>query len=155
MNKPFVFRFCFLWSLAELAYTMEVNERLDVYSFGVLTLEVLMGRHPGDFISSLTSSSTLSSSSPLSLTSPPPPTTAYGILLKDVLDMRLPSPRNHMAEQVVVVAKLALACLHSSPRSRPTMRQVSVALSKKSPTLQDSFYKVTIGDVFDINYSTS
>ncbi|KAI8013144.1 putative leucine-rich repeat receptor-like protein kinase [Camellia lanceoleosa] len=36
----------------ELAYTMEVNERLDVYSLGVLALEVLMGKHPGNLISS-------------------------------------------------------------------------------------------------------
>ncbi|KAK9930096.1 hypothetical protein M0R45_027153 [Rubus argutus] len=39
----------------ELAYTMEVNEKCDVYSFGVLALETIMGRHPGDLISSLSS----------------------------------------------------------------------------------------------------
>ncbi|XP_042479641.1 MDIS1-interacting receptor like kinase 2-like [Macadamia integrifolia] len=30
----------------ELAYTMKVTRKCDVYSFGVLTLEMLMGRHP-------------------------------------------------------------------------------------------------------------
>ncbi|KAI7984451.1 MDIS1-interacting receptor like kinase 2 [Camellia lanceoleosa] len=100
--------------MSELAYAMEVNEKLDVYSFGVLILEVLMGKHLGDLILALSSS---------------PPTT-YGVLLKDILDMRLPSPGNHVEEEVVLVVKLALAYLHTSPQCRPAMRQISVALSK-------------------------
>ena len=39
---------------------MEVNEKCDVYSFGVLTLEVIMGNHLGDLISFLSSSSSSS-----------------------------------------------------------------------------------------------
>ena len=80
--------FCFV--LAELAYTMAVNEKCDVYSFGVLVLEVIMGKHPGDLISSLSTSPTSSSS------------TAQGILLKDVLDQRVTTPRIQKVEQVVV-----------------------------------------------------
>ncbi|CAL5348620.1 unnamed protein product [Camellia sinensis] len=98
---------------------MEVNERCDVYSFGVLTLEVIMGKHPGDLIYSLSSLSSSSSST----------STAHGILLKDVLDQRLPAPENQVAEQVFVVAKLAFACLQANPLSRPTMRQVAMKLS--------------------------
>ncbi|KAG5560017.1 hypothetical protein RHGRI_003334 [Rhododendron griersonianum] len=86
------------YAALELAYTMEVNEKLDVYSFGVLTLEVVMGRHPGDLISSL-SSSTFDSSPPSS----------YGIFVKNVLDKRLPLPRNQAEEAVVLAIKLALA----------------------------------------------
>ncbi|KAG5234427.1 MDIS1-interacting receptor kinase [Salix suchowensis] len=41
------------YTAPELAYTMKVDEKCDVYSFGVVVLEVLLGRHPGDFISSL------------------------------------------------------------------------------------------------------
>jgi hypothetical protein len=29
---------------------MEVNEKYNVYSFGILTLEILLGKHPGDMI---------------------------------------------------------------------------------------------------------
>ncbi|GJW78587.1 MDIS1-interacting receptor like kinase 2-like protein [Tanacetum coccineum] len=41
----------------EFAYTMKVTEKCDVYSFGVLVLEVIKGEHPGDIVTSLTSSS--------------------------------------------------------------------------------------------------
>ncbi|XP_058201703.1 MDIS1-interacting receptor like kinase 2-like [Rhododendron vialii] len=129
------------YAAPELAYTLEVNEKLDVYSFGVLTLEVIMGRHPGDLISSLSSSS---------LDSPPP--SSYGILLKDILDKRLPLPRNHLAEAVVLAVKLALACLQPSPRCRPTMQQVSVALTKQKSHMQNPFLMITLEQLLiDIN----
>ncbi|CAL5348594.1 unnamed protein product [Camellia sinensis] len=134
----------FGYAAPELAYTMEVNEKCDVYSFGVLALEVIMGKHPGDLISSLSSSSSSSSTS-----------TAQGIFLKDVLDQRLLPPRNQVAEQIVVVAKLAFACLHTTPLSRPTMQQVATILSKQRPTLQNQFYTITLGQLFDINCSSS
>ena len=35
---------------------MIVTEKGDAYSFGVVTLETIMGRHPGDFLSSLSPS---------------------------------------------------------------------------------------------------
>lgn len=53
------FHFFFLM-YAELAYTMVVTEKCDVYSFGVLVLEVLMGKHPGELITNLNSSTSTS-----------------------------------------------------------------------------------------------
>ena len=106
---------------------MEVNEKCDVYSFGVLTLELIMGNHPGDLISFLSSSS-----SSLATTS-----TTHNIQLKDILDQRLKSPRNQVTFKVVLIAKLALACLATNPKSRPTMQEVSKQLSiGKTPTLE-------------------
>ncbi|XP_057503776.1 probable leucine-rich repeat receptor-like protein kinase At1g35710 [Actinidia eriantha] len=124
----------FGYAAPELAYTMAVNEKCDVYSFGVLTLEVIMGKHPGDLISSLSSSASFS----LSLS------TTQGILLKDVLDPRLPPPRNQAAEQLVVIAKIAFACLQSNPLSRPTMHQVAMKLSDRRPFLQNQFNMITL-----------
>ena len=100
---------------------MEVNEKCDVYSFGVLTLELIMGNHPGDLISFLSSSSAMTSTTQL----------------KDILDQCLKSPRNQVALKVVLIAKLALACLATNPKSRPTMQEVSKQLSiGKIPTLE-------------------
>ncbi|KAI8003151.1 putative leucine-rich repeat receptor-like protein kinase [Camellia lanceoleosa] len=128
----------FGYTAPELAYTMEVNERCDVYSFGVLTLEVIMGKHPGDLIYSLSSSSSSSSST----------STAHGILLKDVLDQRLAAPENQVAEQVFMVAKLAFACLQANPLSRPTMRQVAMKLSDdRRSHLQNEFHMITLGQL--------
>ncbi|CAL5417642.1 unnamed protein product [Camellia sinensis] len=128
----------FGYTAPELAYTMEVNERCDVYSFGVLTLEVIMGKHPGDLIYSLSSSSSSSSST----------STTHGILLKDVLDQRLTAPENQVAEQVFVVAKLAFACLQANPLSRPTMRQVAMKLSDdRRSHLQNEFHMITLGQL--------
>ncbi|KAI8002869.1 putative leucine-rich repeat receptor-like protein kinase [Camellia lanceoleosa] len=117
---------------------MEVNERCDVYSFGVLTLEVIMGKHPGDLIYSLSSSSSSSSST----------STAHEILLKDVLDQGLAAPENQVAEQVFVVAKLAFACLQANPLSRPTMRQMAMKLSDdRRSHLQNEFHMITLGQL--------
>nr|DAD29319.1 TPA_asm: hypothetical protein HUJ06_030787 [Nelumbo nucifera] len=122
----------------ELAYTTKVTEKCDVYSFGVLTLEVLMGRHPGDLTFSLFSSS---SSSPSSV--------GQNILVKDVLDNRLPPLTPQVADEVVVIVKLAPKCLHQTPQSRPTMQQVSQELlSCKAPSPY-LFYKITLGQLLN------
>ncbi|KAJ6761161.1 LEUCINE RICH REPEAT KINASE 2 [Salix purpurea] len=75
---------------------MKVDAKCDVYSFGVVALEVMMGKHPGDFISSLMLSASTSSSSPI----------GHNTLLKDVLDQRLPPPENDLADGVAHVAKI-------------------------------------------------
>ncbi|XP_059631554.1 MDIS1-interacting receptor like kinase 2-like [Cornus florida] len=129
----------FGYAAPELAYTMEVNEKCDVFSFGVLVVEVIMGKHPGELISSLSTSS-------LS----PPTLVVRDILLKDVLDQRLSPPMAQMVEELVFITKLAFACLHASPQSRPTMREVSTELSKQRSTLQNSFHKITLGQLLDI-----
>ncbi|XP_024933555.3 MDIS1-interacting receptor like kinase 2 [Ziziphus jujuba] len=92
----------------ELAYTMAITEKCDVYSFGVVALETLMGRHPKQVLSSLSSFSTQS------------------LLLIDVLDKRLPPPRSPSdVHNVVLVSEIALACLHANPKHRPTRENVS------------------------------
>ena len=104
--------------LAELAQTMRVTEKCDVYSFGVVVMEIMMGKHPGEVLA------TLSSNKYLSSTQEEPQ-----LLLKDVLDQRLPPPTGQLAEAVVFTMTIALACTREAPESRPIMRAVAQELS--------------------------
>ncbi|XP_022741996.1 MDIS1-interacting receptor like kinase 2-like [Durio zibethinus] len=117
---------------------MKVDERCDIYSFGVLTMEILMGRHPGDLISCLSSS-----------TSTSVPNDNQQILLKDVIDQRLPPPVRQVAKDVVSTTRLAFACLNGNPRLRPTMEQVAQALSHQSLPLPNPFSIIKLGEVWD------
>ncbi|KAJ7949546.1 putative Receptor protein kinase [Quillaja saponaria] len=95
------------YSAPELAYTMVVTEKCDVYSFGILVLEVLMGKHPGDLISKIQILAVES------------------INVKDVLDPRLPPPvYEKTVHELQLVMKLVVSCLQASPQSRPTMRSL-------------------------------
>nr|XP_027070355.1 MDIS1-interacting receptor like kinase 2-like isoform X3 [Coffea arabica] len=91
----------------ELAYTMVVTEKSDVYGFGVVVLETLFGEHPQEFLSCISSQ-------------PNEP-----IMLKDLLDSRLPPPTNPLVVRNVALATaLALDCVNANPKCRPTMQQV-------------------------------
>ncbi|QHO54458.1 putative leucine-rich repeat receptor-like protein kinase [Arachis hypogaea] len=108
----------------ELAYTMSVTTKCDVYSFGVVALETMMGHHPGEFMSK--------------------PSTQQ-LLVKDVLDPRIPLPKSRKDMQdVVLVVKLALACLSFDPKSRPSMQDVANELSASKASMNLSFYDVSI-----------
>ncbi|XP_062115909.1 MDIS1-interacting receptor like kinase 2-like [Humulus lupulus] len=102
----------------ELALTMRVTKKCDVYSFGVAVLEIMMGKHPGELLESLSSlrSKTLSEN----------------MLLNDVLDQRLLRPTGTLLAAVVLVVSLALSCTESKPESRPTMHFVAQELSARS-----------------------
>ncbi|XP_027071668.1 uncharacterized protein [Coffea arabica] len=103
----------------ELAYTMVVTEKSDVYSFGVVVLETLFGKHPQDFLSCISSQ-------------PNEP-----IMLKDLLDARLPPPTNPLVVRNVVLATaLALDCVNANPKCRPTMQQVvnRFEVGRREPT---------------------
>ncbi|PPS12331.1 hypothetical protein GOBAR_AA08311 [Gossypium barbadense] len=107
----------------ELAYTMRADEKCDVYSFGVLTLEVLLGRHPGDLLSSTSASMSNDKQ----------------VLLQNEIDPRLPPPKNQVAKDIVPTIMIAVSCLNSNPQLRPTMKQVAQVLSCKSHPLPSPF----------------
>ncbi|CAI8605233.1 unnamed protein product [Vicia faba] len=74
----------FGYSAPELAYTMELNEKCDVYSFGVLTLEILFGKHHRDIVYTTLCSSGVG-------------LTLDGMSLIDHLNECLPHPTNAIA----------------------------------------------------------
>ena len=76
---------------------MKVNEKCNVYSFGVLVLEIIMRKYLEDLISSLSPS--LPSSS----------TFTTHMLLNDVLGQRLSLPTNQVESDVLSIAMIAIA----------------------------------------------
>ncbi|XP_042518510.1 MDIS1-interacting receptor like kinase 2-like [Macadamia integrifolia] len=71
----------------ELAYTIRITEKCDVYSFGIVTLKVIMGKHPGELISTLPS-----------LSFSPLPSIEKNLWLKDIADQCISPPTNQVAE---------------------------------------------------------
>lgn len=100
----------------ELAYTMKAYEKCDVFSFGVLVLEVIIGKHPGDFLSSLSSL--------------PGPTADINIAVNDLIDPRLPPPSVEVEEKLKSMIELAFLCLDANPDCRPKMQKVCNLLYK-------------------------
>ncbi|KAF6997305.1 hypothetical protein CFC21_013539 [Triticum aestivum] len=99
----------------ELAYTENVTEKCDVYSFGVLVLEVFMGIHPGDLISSL-----------------PLTSKNNDVCLRGLLDSRLVIPDAETAGEIYKVLSVGVQCLDPNPTRRPTALRASEDLGSKT-----------------------
>ncbi|CAM0908269.1 unnamed protein product [Alopecurus aequalis] len=104
----------------ELAYTENVTAKCDVYSFGVLVLELFMGFHPGDLLSSIY------------LT-----TSENDVRLLDLLDSRLVLPDAETAREIYGVLSVAVQCLEPNPSRRPMARRASDELSAGIKTCED------------------
>ncbi|XP_031277883.1 MDIS1-interacting receptor like kinase 2-like [Pistacia vera] len=97
------------YTAPELAYTMKVTLECDVYSFGVLALEIIKGEHPGDMILSLSSSLNRMKEKRR---------------LRDIVDQRLPFPDPEIQAPIIKILNLASACLDANPQLRPTMDMI-------------------------------
>nr|GEV21895.1 MDIS1-interacting receptor like kinase 2-like [Tanacetum cinerariifolium] len=86
---------------------MKVTEKYDVYSFGVLVLEIIKGEHPGDMVAYLTSPMT------------------EKVELKDLVDHRLLVLLLGMKKVLTSILILAIICVNANPELRPTMNDVS------------------------------
>ncbi|XP_034684080.1 MDIS1-interacting receptor like kinase 2-like [Vitis riparia] len=95
----------------ELAYTMVVTEKCDVYSF-----EIMMGKHPRELVTILSSFST------------------RNIMLVDILDPRLsPHIDPEVVDDVVLIIRLAFKCINLNLTSRPTMQHMCKELETRTP----------------------
>ncbi|KAL5707668.1 non-specific serine/threonine protein kinase [Ranunculus cassubicifolius] len=106
---------------------MVVTEKCDVYSFGVVALETILGKHPGDLITSL------------------PMAAEQNMMLKTLLDPRLQIPKDQKTvRNVTFVLELAFQCVQSRPQHRPTMKHVSRVLASQPPPLSQPLDEMTV-----------
>ncbi|KAL1804451.1 hypothetical protein ACET3Z_033098 [Daucus carota] len=125
-NRLYGFYLC-----AELAYTMVVTEKCDVYSFGVVALEIMMGSHPGDFLSSFTTSRSTPNR-----------------MLNDLLDTRLPRPTRQQEHDIVLILRQSFACLCSNPKFRISMNTLSQEISQTTKMLtSNSIYTMSVEQI--------
>lgn len=99
--------------MAEYAYTMKVTEKCDIYSYGVLLLELLTRKAPvqpidqgGDLV------------------------TCVRQYIRDhsftsgILDSSLNLEDDQTASHMLTVLKIAIRCTSMNPNDRPSMREV-------------------------------
>ncbi|ESQ37257.1 hypothetical protein EUTSA_v100023810mg, partial [Eutrema salsugineum] len=113
----------------EYGYSMKITEKSDVYSYGVVVLEVLTGKQPID------------------------PTVPEGLHLVDwvrqnrgsleVLDSSLRSRTESEADEMMQVLGTALLCVNASPEERPTMKDVA-AMLKEIKQEREEYAKVDL-----------
>lgn len=107
---------------------MKITEKSDVYSYGVVVIEVLTGKQPID------------------------PTIPEGLHIVDwvrrnrgneVLDQSLQSRPETEIEEMMQVLGIALLCVNSSPDERPTMKDVE-AMLKEIKHEREEYAKVDV-----------
>ena len=101
--SPSLYRACLL--------NEDYRKKCDVYSFRVLALEVIKGKHPRGFVSSI-------------LPSP----SVINMRLDEMLDPRLPPPSPDVQGKLISIMEVAFSCLDVSPESRPTMQTITQQL---------------------------
>lgn len=107
----------------EYAYTMQVDEKSDIYSFGVVLLELLTGKRPiePEFGESANIVEWVREKIQ----------TSDG--LAEVLDSSIGSSLSWVREEMTLVLRVALLCTSKAPVDRPSMRDVVTMLSEAKP----------------------
>ncbi|KAL6501188.1 hypothetical protein OROHE_025051 [Orobanche hederae] len=104
----------------EYGYTLKVDEKSDIYSFGVVLLELLTGKMPVD----------PSFGEPIDIVQ----WVRRKINSKpDVLDTDIAGECKHVQEEMILVLKIALLCTAKLPKDRPSMRDIITMLGEAKP----------------------
>nr|CAB3456331.1 unnamed protein product [Digitaria exilis] len=90
----------------ELSYTSVVTTKCDVYSFGVIVLEIMMGMYPTELLSLVSMGQ------------------HQELAMEDRVDTRPSLPTIVEKKEIDLLVEVAFACLQTSPQFRPEMQDV-------------------------------
>ncbi|GLJ10350.1 hypothetical protein SUGI_0126630 [Cryptomeria japonica] len=113
----------------EYAYTLKVDEKSDIYSFGVVLMELLTGKRPIEpleFGEGMNIVEWVRSK--------------HGVKdgMEQALDPNVAGSSNSVKEEMILVLRIALLCTSSIPRDRPSMRDVVTMLGEAMPRRKSS-----------------
>ncbi|XWS47043.1 hypothetical protein CRYUN_Cryun14cG0119400 [Craigia yunnanensis] len=111
----------------EYGYTLKVDEKIDIYSFGVVLLELLTGKRPLD--------PELGES--VDIVEWIRRKVGDNKALEEALDPNLGNCK-HIQEEMLLVVRIALLCTAKQPKDRPSMRDVITMLGEAKPRRKSS-----------------
>ncbi|XP_010553768.1 PREDICTED: leucine-rich repeat receptor-like protein kinase PXL1 [Tarenaya hassleriana] len=108
----------------EYGYTMKIDEKIDIYSFGVVLLELVTGKSPLDpsFGESIDIVEWVRREMKNSNEG-----------LGKVLDPSVAGDCKHVIEEMLLVLRIAILCTAKLPRDRPSIRDIITMLGEAKP----------------------